>query len=204
MKESLVKFNELREDISDYLFHFTKGENAFEVLQQILYEGKLRDISNNGYICFTETPITMLPSFFEYIHNQYKIPTIIAPYGIGIRKDLLFKAGARPVIYDLPDAKQKLPKDMMWRFVKMNLPEYDFSWLREWRLPKKSIVFKPHHIIIITDKVDERLIFNEIKINDDININEIDVFRDDSFIDIKPIYRGISIDEIAEYNTKKK
>lgn len=202
MNEALVMFNKLREDLSDYLFHFTKGEDAYEILQKILCEGKLRDMSNNGYICFTETPITMLPTFFEYINQHYKIPSIIAPYGIGIKKDLLFKAGARPVIYGLPDEKAELPQKIQWRFVEMNLPTYDFSWLREWRIPVKSIRLKPHYIIVVTNKVDEQLSFYDIKVNGD--INEIDVLLDDSMVDIKQIYRGISIDEIAEYNTKGK
>lgn len=202
MNESLLMFNKLREDLSDYLFHFTKGENAFEILSKILYEGKLCDMSNNGYICFTETPITMLPAFFNYIHQQYKVPKIIAPYGIGIKKDLLFKAGARPVIYGLPEEINELPPEMKWRFVEMNLPTYDFSWLREWRIPRRGILLKPHNIIVITNKADERLLFSEIKVNGD--INDIDVLLDDSMIDIKQIYRGISIDEIAEYNTKEK
>lgn len=202
MNESLVMFNKLREDLSDYLFHFTKGKDAYEVLQKILCEGRLYDMSNNGYICFTETPITMLPAFFEYINKQYKIPTIIAPYGIGIRKDLLFKAGARPVIYGLPDERAELPQKMQWRFVEMNLPTYDFSWLREWRIPVKSILLKPHYIVVVTNKTDEQLLFYKIKVDGD--INEIDILLDDSKVDIKQIYRGISIEEIAEYNTKER
>ncbi len=201
MNEALATFNQLREDLSDYLFHFTKGENAFETLQKILCEGKLCDMSGNGYICFTETPITMLPEFFKYIHRQYRIPTIIAPYGIGIKKDLLFRAGARPVIYGLPQEKNKFPEEMQWRFVKMDLPNYDYSWLREWRLPKRSLSFKPKHIIVVTFESDERSLFCELKLLGNYDNKNI---LDDSMIDIKYVYKGISIDEIETYNTKEK
>ena len=39
-----------REDISDYLFHFTRGSKAFETLLRILADGELKDIKRNGYI----------------------------------------------------------------------------------------------------------------------------------------------------------
>lgn len=91
INQTLLKIRELREDISEYLFHFTKGEDAFETLQKILDEGKLRSFNEEKYICFTETPITMLSSFFKYVERIYSTPTIIAPYGIGIKKDVLFK-----------------------------------------------------------------------------------------------------------------
>ena len=89
--QTLKIIRELREDISEYLFHFTKGKEAFETLQIILDEGKLRSFNEDRYICFTETPITMLSSFFKFVERNYSSPTIIAPYGIGIKKDILFQ-----------------------------------------------------------------------------------------------------------------
>ena len=108
--KTLIIIRELREDISEYLFHFTKGNDAFETLQKILDEGKLRSFNEEKYICFTETPITMLGSFFNYVERTFSTPTIIAPYGIGIRKDVLFKKGARSVIYGTREEKKLLPK----------------------------------------------------------------------------------------------
>ena len=89
--QTLKIINELREDISEYLFHFTKGEDAFETLQKILDEGKLRSFNEDRYICFTEAPITMLNGFFNFVERNYSAPTIIAPYGIGIKKIFFFK-----------------------------------------------------------------------------------------------------------------
>ena len=34
INQTLLKIRELREDISEYLFHFTKGDYAFEILPQ--------------------------------------------------------------------------------------------------------------------------------------------------------------------------
>ena len=48
INQTLLKIRELREDISEYLFHFTKGEDAFETLQKILDEGKLRSFNEDS------------------------------------------------------------------------------------------------------------------------------------------------------------
>ncbi len=61
MNKTLQEILKSREDLSDYVFHFCKRHNAKEILKTILSEQKLRDISNKGYICFSESPITMLP-----------------------------------------------------------------------------------------------------------------------------------------------
>ena len=36
MNNTLVKIIQSREDISDYLFHFTKGSNALKILETII------------------------------------------------------------------------------------------------------------------------------------------------------------------------
>ena len=52
--QTLLNILASREDISDYLFHFTKGKNAFETLTAILNDGILKDVNNQGYLCFSE------------------------------------------------------------------------------------------------------------------------------------------------------
>ena len=190
--ETLKIIKKLREDISEYLFHFTKGEDAFETLQKILDEGKLRSFNDDRYICFTESPITMLCGFFKYVERTYSTPTIIAPYGIGIKKDILFLKGARPVIYGTRDEKKLLPEKLQWRHVNMNLPEYDFSWLREWRIKCNSIRFKPEHVIVITRTKDEQLLLHKVIIDNPDNYPEID----ESMIDFQRIYKGVSLEEL--------
>lgn len=189
----------LREDISEYLIHFTKGNDAFETLQKILDERKLRSFNEDRYICFTEAPITMLNDFFSFVERNYSTPTIIAPYGIGIKKDILFQKGARPVIYGTREEKKLLPKKMQWRHVNMNLPDYDFSWLREWRIKCNYLKFKPEHVIVITRTNDEQFLLHKVIIDNPDNYSKID----ESMVDFQRVYRGVSIEEIDRYVKNK-
>ena len=86
----------------------------------------------------------------------------------------------------------------------MNLPFYDFSWLREWRLPLKDgiggVRFHQDQIIVVTRCVNEQLLFNDVVIDNPDGYEELD----ESMIDFKPLYRGFSFDEIDTYNSKQK
>jgi hypothetical protein len=73
-----------REDLSDYLYHFTKNADAFDTLRTILGEGELKDVGKKGVICFTEAPFPMLINMFG-IFSKYVNP-LYAPYGIAIKK----------------------------------------------------------------------------------------------------------------------
>lgn len=204
MNQTLVYINNHREDISNYLFHFTKGDNALGKLQKILSEDALRDTKGNGYLCFTETPIYMLGDFFEYVCKKYTTPTLLAPYGIGIKKDLLFKNGARPVIYGISEEKDLLPKELQWRHVDLNLPDYDFSWMREWRYPLKDgkvgVRLPQNDVIVVTRYADEQILFYDMEIDNPDWYEQID----DSMVDFKQKYVGIAFEDIKKYNTKQK
>jgi hypothetical protein len=80
------KIREQRDDLSPFLFHYTKGREAFEILLSIIDEKKLK--SEKGYICFTEAPLATSLRMFDYM-NQYPDP-MYAPYGIGFNRDFLF------------------------------------------------------------------------------------------------------------------
>lgn len=192
-------FSDIREDISDYLFHFTKGENAFLKLEQIINDRAIKDVKRNGYICFTETPIYMLENYFKYIAKQYKIPKILAPYGIGLKRDSLFSQGARPAIYGLPEEKDDLPESLQWRFVPINPPDKDWLWLREWRVNKAEVKFVNEDIAIVTNTENEQTLFWQTVID-----NPYDEPLDDSMIDFKQIYRTIAVEQLPEYNSKNK
>ena len=192
-------FNDIREDISDYLFHFTKGEDAFLTLEQIIAEGAIKDVNKNGYICFTETPIYMLENYFKFIAKQYKVPKILAPYGIGFKRDWLFNQGARPAIYGLSNEKLDLPENLRWRFVPVNPPHQDWLWLREWRINKAQVKFKPEDIIIVTNTEDEQSLFWEVVID-----NPYNEPVDDSMVDFKQKYRAIAIEQLPKFNSKNK
>ena len=84
MNQTLIEILRRREDLSDYAFHFSKGSEAKETLKKILNEGQIKDKRNNGYICFSDSPLTMLAPMFG-LFERYTDP-LYAPYGIGIRQ----------------------------------------------------------------------------------------------------------------------
>lgn len=126
-----------REDISDYVYHFAKHNYAKQTLISILSESAVKDINGKGYISFTEAPLTMLPSMFAHFEKFEK--PMYAPYGIAFKKDYFYQNGGRPVIYGDQQDKKLLPKELMWRFEFLYPRTYDFSWLREWRIPFKAL-----------------------------------------------------------------
>ena len=151
--ENLVKN---RNDLSPYLFHFTKGEDAYDKLVNILNQLKL--ISNtHDYICFTETPITHFRKNLLYMNRFYK--PMLSFYGIGFRRDLLIKNfGAKSVIYgDEMDEANLKKVDMDWRFEELNVLTHDFTWLREWRIRHEFDFssISPEDIIVIAKTDDE-------------------------------------------------
>lgn len=194
---TIKKFNEIREDLSDYLFHFTKGKDAFYNLEKIVSDGAIKDINNNGYICFTEAPLNMLKSYFEYIRKTYSVATILAPYGVGLKKEQMFQLGARPVIYGKPEEINELPEALRWRFVGINLPYSDWLWQREWRINQNEVLLSDDMILVTQDQ-DEQLLFWDIIIDNPYN-EEID----ESMIDFKMRYKSISIKELDLYHTKQ-
>ena len=151
--ENLVKN---RNDLSPYLFHFTKGEDAYDKLTNILNQLKLTS-STHDYICFTETPITHFRENLLYMNSFYK--PMLSFYGIGFRRDLLIKDfGAKSVIYgDKMDEANLKKIDMGWRFEELNVLTHDFTWLREWRIRHEFDFssISPEDIIIIAKTDDE-------------------------------------------------
>lgn len=152
-----------RSDLSPFLFHFTKDKNGLDaktVIQNIIDEMKLK--SDTGYICFTEQPLIMCEEMFSYF-NKFPKP-MYRPYGIGIRRDVLYKMGARNVIYGTYDEWLALPDSMKWRFLVLDVDKYDYSWLREWRFPGNELDFSKmgsENVIIVTpQKSDEILAFS--------------------------------------------
>jgi hypothetical protein len=94
-----------REDISNYLVHFIKGdsyEETFGTLSSVVLGSQL--LGGNGFIkgssrcvCFSEAPIKALGQMLmkPSIHGvKYK------PFGVILTKKWLFEQGGRPVIYE--------------------------------------------------------------------------------------------------------
>jgi hypothetical protein len=88
MNKTLLNIISSREDLSDYLFHFTNGKNAKNTLKKITSDEQLIDINDRGVICFTEAPLLSLVSMFDIFDNY--LDPMYAPYGIAIKKDAFF------------------------------------------------------------------------------------------------------------------
>lgn len=142
-----------RNDLTPYLFHYTKGSDPYQVLIKIISEKRLT--SQRGYICFTEAPLTMSIQLFDYMS---KYPNALyRPYGIGLPRDLLFEKGARPIIYGTDEDNKKIPRELQWRCLTLEPSSYDYSWLREWRCQGNIFDFKElcDNIILITKEEKE-------------------------------------------------
>lgn len=205
MNLTLQKIIKSREGISDYVFHFTKGSKAKNTLETIVSNRALKDVKGYGYICFTEAPITMLPSMFS-IFRKYEEP-MYAPYGIGINKNLFYKMGGRPVIYGDENDRRIMPKELLWRFVHLNPDTYDYSWLREWRIPINHLDLNIKDCFIIVDKKQDAIEMEELLIDlDDI---ETDSQPEDGGICTELIgyfskFKHIAMDDILELNNMTK
>lgn len=156
-----------REDISDKLIHFTKGETfeiAFDRIRMIINERRL--VGGNGFIkggyrcvCFSEAPVAALEHGLlnSSAYSRY------SPFGIMFEKRWIFEQGGRPVIYQ-PDAEyDTLPESHKWRHVRYepNAEEpKDFTWEREWRLLTGELNFNPSVAAVVVPDRDwaERLI----------------------------------------------
>jgi len=137
--------------------------NAYSVLKQILFDGYIKSgwsfregrptiYGPRSAVCFTEMPLYALLKYASKRNN----PASVEAYGIALRKQELFKAGGRPVIYGLSGRHKEASRDdscfgkgfrclasscgislnEQYRYVAMNLDEnnwIDWTHEREWR-----------------------------------------------------------------------
>ncbi|MGQ0678933.1 MAG: hypothetical protein ACT4OM_04630 [Actinomycetota bacterium] len=127
-----------RSDMTDDLVHFIRSDSlsdAVSVLQAILSEKQLR--GGTGYIkrgfhcvCFSEAPVWNL----GYAHHRGIHGHRYQPLGILVKKCWLFSQGGRPVIYQPDTDYERLPAELRWRHVKLDMNQgIDWTWEREWR-----------------------------------------------------------------------
>lgn len=206
MNNTLVNILKSREDLSEYLFHFTNGSNAKDILASITQDKSLKDMKMKGVICLTEAPLLSLVNMFK-IFESYPEP-LYAPYGIAIKKDYIYSLGGRNVIYGLPEEKIFLDESIRWRFEKYIPNQSDFTWLREWRVPIEKIELSIDNCFVITKTKNElySFMFNEEKL--------IDVDFDGCIADgqfwgtaygtVERSFKGVSIEDLTELNEMSK
>ncbi|QDO84495.1 hypothetical protein FM037_16395 [Shewanella psychropiezotolerans] len=154
----------MREDMSDFLIHFTKGEDieaAYQNLRSIIDQSvvygsnaKIRDGSN--CVCFSEAPISSLKSGLlnPFFYSPY------SPFGIITTKEHIYGQGGRPVIYQSEAEFHHLSFGNSWRHMCYEPPAVDFTWEREWRVKTDGYHFHPGNtqIIVPDDSWAQRLI----------------------------------------------
>lgn len=134
-----------RNDITDFLIHFTKGdslEDAFRCLQKIVKERSLLGSGRliKGHypcVCFSEAPLASLTNGLVNPNYYSKY----SPFGIMVSKEWLFQLGGRPVIYQTDSEFITLPESQRWKHMRYEPPNIDFSWEREWRIQCDSLWF---------------------------------------------------------------
>jgi hypothetical protein len=148
----------IRDDLSNKLVHLVRGdsmEEAFRKFRSILRDGRLR--GGTGYIkggyrcvCFTETPISKLGYVLanpDVANMRYR------PIGIMVDKKWVFEKGGRPVIYQPSSDFEKLPEELRYRHVCLELDRtdspVDLTWEREWRLHADELALPPESTTII-------------------------------------------------------
>lgn len=145
----------LRPDLTPYLFHFTNGSMPIENMKSILKQKKL--VGLRGYICLTDSPLSMLGEQFKYM-DKFPKP-MYSQYGIGFTRDVLIRDyKCRPVIYGDEDEKKLIDASLQWRYEPLNVFTHDYTWLREWRIASNEFDFSGINmsdIIIIAPTQDE-------------------------------------------------
>lgn len=206
MNTTLLSIINSREDVSDYLFHFTSGKFGFDTLKKIIESDAVIDVNGRGCICLTESPITLLIDMFK-IFNKYYNP-MYAQYGIAIKKDYLFNLGARPVIYGAKDEVNEIGESLKWRFEEYIPNVKDFSWLREWRIKENEIKLDKDNCFIITKTKTEldEILFNDNQI---IDVEFDGCVSDGQFLGFatgiyERAFKGISFEDLEELNNLKK
>lgn len=199
MNRTLAEIINSREDLSNYLFHFTKGKNAKDYLVSIINDNAIKDINHTGSICFTETPVTLLAPMFN-LFNRYPNP-MYAPYGVGIRKNVVYNNGGRPVIYGDETDEKILPPALKWRFELYDIEKHDFTWLREWRLPMDNIELSFDNCFFIVDTNNDIEEFWHLINSIDIDIDaqpEDGGVQTDYSVNLTRRYRMVSMEDITK------
>ncbi len=121
------------------LFHLLKGtEDAVKrTMADILVSRRLyggNGFIRDGYVCVCagELPVSQLS---QYLADPNALDQEYRAVGVVFDKHWFFRQGGRPVIYQ-PAEEYNLLHDDMKHLHMLYDPEneYDFSWIREWRL----------------------------------------------------------------------
>jgi len=117
--------------------------SAFDTLIRVLGEGRIRASAkllrgNEPAISFTSIAPAELARMRQW--NKALARWTVEPYGFGIDKAFLKRAGARPVVYGPVALYEKLKERDRFRFQKHQPPTSFWKHEREWRLPRDLVI----------------------------------------------------------------
>lgn len=191
----------LRPDLSPYLFHFTSGSTPVENIKSILRQKKLA--SERGYICLTDSPLSMLGEQFKYM-DKFPNP-MYSQYGIGFTRDVLIREhGCRPVIYGDENEKKLIEASLLWRYEPLDVFTHDYTWLREWRIAGSEFDFSKINksdIIVIAPSPEE---LEKIAMDTDFDVVfDYDSCTKESYpypvYTIRRMWKGIPLSQAASF-----
>lgn len=144
----------LRDDLSNKLIHFTKGndQEAADIFLKIISESRLlggKGFIRGGYpcVCFTESPVGKLA---HMLANRKILNVNYAPFGVMIDKLWLWHKGGRPAIYQSEEEYDLLHLSQQYRHKRYEPDKgIDFTWEREWRIWVTELYLEPKETTLI-------------------------------------------------------
>lgn len=197
-REDWKDLTESRNVGSLYLTHLIRGrsdEEAYNTLLKILEKGFLRASfsrrnncdtvkGNQKVVCFQDTSFDAMQEILTG-ERWLGCETGYREFGIQIHKEIMFRDGARPVIYDKANEIMGLiDESIYWRVVNLDLNiatwQYvDWTHEHEWRIPGDVTITRfPFKVIVKTEEYKKRLLKEDVAKRLDLKEKDIIVFEE--------------------------
>ncbi len=197
-RDDWQELTESRNVGSIYLTHLIRGRSdndSYNTLLKILESGFLRASfsKRSGHntvkgdkevVCFQDTSFDEMNEVItgeKWIEHEQ----IYREFGIQISKELLFRDGARPVIYDKANEIMNLiDENIYWRVVNLDLEDKglmytDWTHEHEWRIPGDVTITRfPFKVIVKTEEYKKRLLKEDVAKRLDLKEKDIIVFEE--------------------------
>ena len=197
-RDEWQELTESRNVGSIYLTHLIRGRSdndSYNTLLKILESGFLRASfsKRSGHntvkgdkevVCFQDTSFDEMNEVItgeKWIEHEQ----IYREFGIQISKELLFRDGARPVIYDKANEIMNLiDENIYWRVVNLDLEDKglmytDWTHEHEWRIPGDVTITRfPFKVIVKTEEYKKRLLKEDVAKRLDLKEKDIIVFEE--------------------------
>lgn len=197
-RDDWQELTESRNVGSIYLTHLLRGRSdndSYNTLLKILESGFLRASfsKRSGHntvkgdkevVCFQDTSFDEMNEIItgeKWIEHEQ----IYREFGIQISKELLFRDGARPVIYDKANEIMNLiDENIYWRVVNLDIEDKglmytDWTHEHEWRIPGDVTITRfPFKAIVKTEEYKKRLLKEDVAKRLDLKEKDIIVFEE--------------------------